>query len=70
MRKVIDKMWFTTGVASIGIVVTENNIGEHKAYIGLSEGLNEDADAEHIADHGSKIELSMIKKLEKVLEKK
>ena len=59
MKKVVKKVivknvkWFNTSRACIGIVQCEES-GDFKYYIGTGNGLNEQADAEHIMRWGAK----------------
>ena len=50
--KVLDALWFTSRKC-LGIVLTENEIGERKFYIGEASGLDVKADMIDIADNGS-----------------
>lgn len=49
--KILNTWWFN----EIGIVITENEIKERKAYIGVCMGGSEANDAQHIADWGTKV---------------
>lgn len=55
--KVLDVMWFSGvwGNDCIGIVLTQNEIGEKKFFIGQGKGVNEESDMITIADHGSRV---------------
>ena len=57
-RKIHESIWF--GSQIIGIVATENSIGERKFYIGKGVGYNLDIDEQHIADYGDKVDPEMI----------
>jgi hypothetical protein len=54
--KILDSLWFTPAGSMhiIGIVKTENEVGEIKYYIGTSIGLNKKGDEEYIAMYGAK----------------
>jgi hypothetical protein len=53
--KVLDSVWFTQmGGTLIGIIKTENEIGEIKYYIGSVLGDDIKADEEYIASRGAK----------------
>lgn len=61
--KIIGSVWFTA-VNSIGIVLGEDELTkERKAYIEVASGLNEKADAEHIAKHGAIFPAEIAKQL-------
>lgn len=58
--KIIDAIWFMEmgSLQPIGIVIGRDNVtGEAKAYIGSGAGLDETADAQHIAEIGAKFHL-------------
>lgn len=52
VSKIIDVKWFS-GRDTIGIVLTQDERGEHKAYIGCGNGWSEEADTAAIAATGS-----------------
>lgn len=53
--------WFSGLVPLVGIVVGEDEItGEGKAYIGVAAGLDQVADAKHIAQRGAKLTLPVL----------
>lgn len=62
MQKILGVCWFS-GRVQIGVVLTSNDIGEEKAYIGCctSSGISEMVDAKHIAEYGSKFPLEEAK---------
>ena len=52
--KIIDVKWFSGNFPGcIGIVLTIGKINDHKAYIGLGEGIDKELDANKIANHGA-----------------
>ena len=67
--KIVGKTWFTEmgSTRPIGVVIIETEIGqsvfERKAYIGTAFGVNEMADARHIAERGAKFPVDMAEKL-------
>ena len=65
---IIGASWFT-GRETIGIVVTENEVKERKAYIGVGLGKNEKEDAESISHYGSKIRIEILEKILTLLQK-
>jgi hypothetical protein len=65
MAEVINSEWFT-GVSLIGIVVTKNEVGQIKSYIGLGYGDNPQADEKRIAETGTPV---MIDQIERTLRK-
>jgi len=61
--KLVDIRWFS-GRDTIGVVLVEDMTMHYvKAYIGVGQGNNEQADAEHIAQWGSKIPQTMAESL-------
>ena len=62
--KIVGTCWFNEmgSHRPIGVVIVENEF-ERKAYIGTAYGINELADATHIADRGAKFPLDMAEKL-------
>lgn len=53
--KVLDSMWFTPmGGACIGVVMVETEYDGFCFYIGLGIGVNEEKDAERIAQTGAR----------------
>lgn len=71
MRKILAVEWFTQGQAPhhFGIVITENEVGEKKAYIGIADGLEVSTDIQSIADWGCKIYPEQLEKLLSTLSK-
>lgn len=51
--KIIDTKWFNYQNVTIGIVLIQGQINDHKAYIGLGDGANEGKDEMHIAHSGA-----------------
>ena len=51
--KILKTHWYSPGIACIGIVRVMHPLGEIKHYIGQGSGLNEEADAKFVAEHGS-----------------
>lgn len=51
--KISNVYWFCAGHGNVGIVQVETDYEGVKYYIGQCSGLDEDADAKHIADWGS-----------------
>ena len=57
--KVLDAYWFNPmGSAIIGIVKVQTEYEGIKYYIGSASGMEEDGDAEHIAQRGAKFPIS------------
>ena len=56
-------IWFTNMKGTIGIALTENEVGEKKAYISAVSGLDQELDAVHVAQNGSKLLPSMVKEI-------
>ncbi|MFA6972517.1 MAG: hypothetical protein WC208_14130 [Gallionella sp.] len=53
MSKIVDKMWWITkSGTTVGIVVVQPEFGARKAYLGLGEGIDAEADAKLIAEWG------------------
>ena len=57
MRKAISVTWFNHLSYNFGIVITENSIGENKAWIGIGIGNDEIEDIIKIANYGAKFPL-------------
>lgn len=53
--KVIEVIWISSLAGQLGIVLTENEVGEKKARIGVALGADEKADIEYIMEYGGKI---------------
>jgi len=66
-HRIVDKMWFTSN-NTVGIVVVDNGF-EMKAYIGVGSGLNEEADALWIAQHGARVHKLALENILSWLEK-
>lgn len=54
--KILDVYWIS-GIQTIGIVVTENEVGEVKFRIAKVRGCNLDEDKYYIRDHGMKFHI-------------
>jgi len=55
--KVLDVVWFSA-TSTIGIVLTENDIGERKAYIKTVSGTSEELDMTMVAEYGNTFPLN------------
>lgn len=54
--KITNSIWFTLGTGQcIGIVTIKNEVGQKKAYIGLSKGLDAGLDSKYIAENGTPV---------------
>lgn len=53
--RVIDKFWFTNQRGTVGMVITENEMGVKKIRIGSVAGFNEKNDADYLAAWGSRV---------------
>lgn len=51
--KIIDVRWYTARSDCIGIVLTQDGMGDHKAYIGVGKGNYEAQDVEQISTWGA-----------------
>lgn len=58
MRKIIFVVWFTERSNTIGIVVTENEMNENRAYIGKAKGIDPVYDMEDIAYWGARFPIT------------
>lgn len=54
-------MWFTGPTGVIGVVLTKNEVGQNKAYLGSVMGKDEDYDTNYICKYGTKIHPSQAK---------
>jgi hypothetical protein len=54
--KILGSVWFTPAgnMGVIGVVRVQNEMGLIKYYIGTAYGVDEETDAEHIANYGAK----------------
>lgn len=66
--KIISTDWATHGVGTIGIIVTENEIGERKIRIGIGAGYSEAEDARTIAESGGRISVDSLRQIIKTAE--
>ena len=68
--KTIDTYWFTTARGeTIGIVTVKDELtGDKKAYIGVGEGHDRDADANIIRGFGSRVHPSCLRRVLELLE--
>ena len=64
--KILYSIWFTA-TTCIGIVITENEIGERKVRMGLASGFDEQADARRIAETGCRISVDILENIIKVV---
>ncbi len=60
--KILDTYWFG-GDAAIGIVTTENEMGERKFYIGIGDGHDAEADSAKIALYGMRVYQASINRI-------
>ena len=58
MRKIIYVLWFTERANTIGIVITENEMNENRAYIGKARGIDPVFDMEDIAYWGARFPIT------------
>lgn len=68
--KVIDKYWFTSSEGCVGIIITENHVGDRKARISRVQGNNEETDTEFVVENGAEIPIDLLKGMIRTLEKK
>jgi hypothetical protein len=69
--KILETIWITTNNGCIGIVLGEDDFTkEHKAYIGVVGGSNEEADTKYISRLGSPFPAATAERLYKFLGKK
>lgn len=67
--KVIDTTWFTGRKGCVGIVIGEEEFtGERKAFIGVGNGRNENADTEAIIAWGIRLSVAVLQDIIKKLE--
>jgi len=60
--EIIESYWFE-GQQPIGIVVTQNQQKEIRAFIGIGIGSNDEIDAKYIAEWGTPIHLTLLKEI-------
>ncbi len=59
--KVVDSLWFTNNKGTVGIVTIEEDVtGDRKAYIGIGDGHNQEADTQSIVDWGNPLSISAL----------
>lgn len=58
MRNIIQKAWFS-GKDTVGAVLIQTDTGKYKAYIGIAMGLDEEIDAQYIAERGAKLPITI-----------
>lgn len=68
--KIVETIWATTNDSCIGIVLAEDDFTkEHKAYIGIGSGFNEEVDTKHISRVGSPFPLASAERIYKFLKR-
>ena len=68
--KIVDSTWFhPLGEQCIGMVITENDQGERKGYIGRGSGVDLIADEQHIASNGAKVNYEIASFIRKGLQR-
>lgn len=68
--KIIDKLWFTSTLGTMGIIVGEDEVtGERKAYVGIGYGVSEDHDLGMVKSWGTRLHLATLEHLVKLLRK-
>lgn len=65
MSKVIGVNWLATlpSGESIGVVIIKNDVGQHKAYIGIGSGQSEERDVNHIKNNGNPVDANVLRKI-------
>lgn len=58
MRKIMAVVWYQHSLHSFGIVITQNSVGENKAWIGVVAGVDEIKDMINIANYGAKFPIT------------
>ena len=67
MGKIIYSDWFTSMRDNIGMVLTENEVGKRKIYIGKVLGIHQGADESDIAVSGAKVNAKALENILKIL---
>ncbi len=65
--KVIDVTWITSPHGTVGIVVTENDLGERRLRASSVEGENEDRDAQYVAEWGGAVSINDLERMIKLV---
>jgi hypothetical protein len=52
---ILNSTWFTNMKGSIGIILTQNEIGEKKFYISSVDGFDQEVDERFIAEYGAPV---------------
>ena len=66
--KILKSTWTSCSSGTIGILVTENDVGYRKARVGIVKGYDESADEKMVAEQGGPLLLSELKELVAALE--
>ena len=56
--KILDKIWFTNQLGTVGIIIIEDNT-KIKAYIGVVPRASESADTQYLIDYGNCLPLDI-----------
>lgn len=59
----MEVLWFNNQAGTIGIVLSENSVGQKKAYIAKVDGRDEKADIEFIKNYGAKIKIGQARQI-------
>ena len=65
--KVIDRTWVTSGMHTIGIVVTENEVGERRLRSAVCIGKDEEKDVKYIRDWGGTVTINDLERMIKLV---
>jgi len=68
MTKVIDAIWFNGMSNCTGIVITIDDEGVKRAFVGAAVGDDEQKDIQRILDYGCPLSLFTIKRIKDALE--
>lgn len=61
------KTWWLTGSGTVGVVITENSIGEKKLRVGVAPGIDTEGDAMHVAEHGTFVPAAVLEEFLRAL---
>lgn len=65
MSKIIKATWFTQEISPyfFGVVITQPEVGNKRAYIGTAHGINEEVDKKYIVEHGARLSIPVLEEI-------
>lgn len=62
-RQTAETLWFTTMDGLLGVVLTKDNLGIKRVYIGQASGHDSEGDVKHILEWGTTVPLPMAERI-------